>query len=255
MKALIIEDEAAAAENLIHHLKTIASDLEILGIIDTVKQAVSWFEEQHDVDIIFMDIELADGHSFEIIDQVDIKVPIIFTTAYDQYAIDAFKVNSVDYLLKPITQENLQKAVEKYHTYHGQKESPMDYSVLLQTLQQQMKPNNRGTILVFEKDKMIPIEVGDLAYIYIDLGIVKAVGFDKREFVLDDKLDDLERSLDPVEFVRANRQFIVQRKAIVDVTFYFNGRLIINASPKASEKIIVSKAKATVFKNWLQGKG
>ncbi|MCG2462774.1 LytTR family DNA-binding domain-containing protein [Flavobacteriaceae bacterium F89] len=251
MKVVIVEDELAASENLIFHLKSLNPDIEVIQVLDTVKSAISFFSQPQEVVLAFMDIHLADGISFEIFDKVRIDIPVIFTTAYNQYALKAFKVNSIDYLLKPIDETELSKALEQFKVQSA-KEPLFDdkMSGLLQLVKNQTK-TYKSTYLVSHRDQLVPLKTVNIAYLYIDMGVVKAVSKDNRSFVMDDKLEDIENELSPDQFFRANRQFIVQKESIDHVNHYFNGKLIVNTVPISKERIVVSKAKAMEFKKWL----
>ena len=251
-RIVLIEDEKAAQENLLFYLNKIIPEVEVVACIDSVRDAVSFFKAQPDVDLVFMDIELADGHAFQIVEQVAIQQPIIFTTAYDRYAIEAFKVNGLAYVLKPYLEEDLRQAWQKYQTGFGGALIRNDYLQLLSTFQQFQKPVYKSSLLVYDKDKILPVEVSSLVYFYIDVGIVKGVRNDKETYVLDESLEDLSKELNPAQFYRANRQFIVNRNYIVDLSVYFNGRLLVNTNPKSVDKILISKAKVPNFKQWLQ---
>lgn len=251
MKVIIIEDEIAASENLTYLLNEIDTTIEVVTVLDSVKSAIKYFSNNVDADLVLMDIHLADGISFEIFDQVDIKIPVIFTTAYDQYAIKAFKVNSIDYLLKPIDEDELSEALTKFQ---NQKVSVSTSASQIEGLLSLLKTQNeqyKSTYLVRSKDELIPILTKDIAILYIDTGMIKAITFDAKKFSIDSKLEDVESELNPKDFYRVNRQMIVQKKAIESIKFYFNGKLIINTDPKFTDRIIVSKAKATAFKNWM----
>ena len=251
MKVVIVEDEIAASENLIYLLNSIDSTIEILSVIDSVDTAVNYFSIKNDVELIFMDIHLADGISFDIFKKVTINIPVIFTTAYDQYAMQAFKVNSIDYLLKPINEEELGEAIAKFKKI-GRVEKPINDQMegVLQLLQAKTRTYKK-TYLVQRRDELIPIKIDDLAYFHIETGIVKGVTFENQTFIIDKKLEDIENEIDPTIFYRANRQFVVNRNAISNIKYYFNGKLIVNTNPRFEERIIISKAKATEFKNWV----
>ncbi len=251
MKVIIVEDEVTASDNLKYLLNAIDPDIEVLTVLDTVKSCISYFSKQNEADLIFMDIHLADGLSFEIFDQVKVTPPIIFTTAYDEYALKAFAVNSIDYILKPIHEEELLKALDKYKNLtHAPSISKTDISDIMHLLQGQQK-NYKANYLISHRDELIPIKTEDIAYFYIDTGIVKVVTLLNKVFSIDKKLEDIEQELNPALFDRANRQFIVNRNAIAKIKHYFGGKLIVNVNPPASERIVVSKAKATQFKNWV----
>lgn len=250
MKVVIIEDEQAAAENLKLMLSEIDASIQVESVIDTVSGAINYFSKERDVELAFFDIHLADGISFEIFKHQPINVPIIFTTAYDEYAIKAFKVNSIDYLLKPIDEEELAEAIKKFKSSKREFKKDDQLQQVIQILQSEKK-TYKTTYLVQKRETLTPVNVADIAYFTIDVGIVKAVSFSKELFIIDKKLEDIEAELNPVQFFRANRQFIIHRKAIKNLELYFNGKLILNIEPKPTEKIIVSKAKAPVLKDWI----
>ncbi len=251
MKVVIVEDELAASDNLAHLLRSIDPDIRVLQVLDSVKAAVAYFEKHASADLVFMDIHLADGLSFEIFEQVRLQTPVIFTTAYDQYALKAFKVNSIDYLLKPIDPDDLEQALEQFH---AQKEAPPigpDQVEGLLDLLNRGSRTYKSTFLVAHRDELIPVKTAQVAYFFMDTGVVKAMTFDRQAYAIDSKLEDVEMALDPKRFFRANRQYIVQREAISNIKYYFNGKLILKVDPPAAERIVVSKAKAPEFKEWM----
>ncbi len=251
MKVVIVEDEVAASDNLKYLLSAIDPDIEVVTVLDTVKSCIAYFSKPTDAALVFMDIHLGDGLSFEIFDHVDLDIPIIFTTAYDEYALKAFTVNSIDYILKPVHQEELAKALDKFRNLtHAQTLSKTDISEVLHVLQGQQKAY-KSNYLISHRDELIPIKTEDIAYFYIDTGIVKVVTLQNKVFSMDKKLEDLEQELNPTLFDRANRQFIINRNAIAKIKHYFGGKLIVNVNPPTSERIVISKAKATPFKNWV----
>lgn len=250
MRVVILEDEKSASENLVHLLGEIEPSIEVDKVIDTVSGAIAYFKEERDIELAFFDIHLADGNSFDIFKEVSIQTPIIFTTAYDEYALKAFKVNSIDYLLKPIDEDELRAAIEKFKSSNRNIRMPKDFASVLEMLGKASK-KYKSTFLLQQKDKLIPVDVADIAYIAIDASIVKAVTFEGKSYIIDEKLEDIEENLNPDHFFRANRQFIVQKRAIVNLTIYFNGKLILNVQPNPAERIIISKAKAPLLKNWM----
>lgn len=248
MNALIIEDEELAARNLTNILKEIGN-IKTMAILESIADTVEWFEVNNLPDLVFMDIHLADGSAFDIFKMIRIDCPIIFTTAYDEYALQAFKVNSIDYLLKPITLADVKKALDKRKIVSGNYAESPDLSKLLAM----MKPSveYKTHFLVSQKgDKLVPLRTSDIAYISIDLNIVKAVTFEGKVFVMQHTLDELWAVLNPKDFYRANRQFIIARNAIKDIDLWFNNRLSINLKPSAPEKVLVSKARISDFKSW-----
>ncbi|PWK27580.1 LytTR family two component transcriptional regulator [Arcicella aurantiaca] len=249
MKIVIVEDEPAAASQLKFLLNQLKIEHEILATIESVADGISWFSEHENPDLIFSDIQLADGISFEIYEQIELKSAIIFTTAFDEFAIRAFKLNSIDYLLKPIDLASLRFAIEKFNNQQLMKEE------LLNSLIKQRAfsvKNYRKSFLVKFRDKLLPIKSEDFAFFYIENSLVYGQVFDGRKFILDFKLDDIETQLDPVDFTRANRQYIVSRNSISELVSYINSRLQVKTNPKAPSDIIVSKEKVTLFKKWFE---
>lgn len=251
MKVVLVEDEIAASEHLTFLLNSINPDIKILRVLDSVKSAIEYFSTSQEAELIFMDIHLADGISFEIFERVQIETPIIFTTAYDQYAIKAFKVNSIDYLLKPIDEDELFVAVQKFKNKSNE-EGALNNQIhgMLQLLQSKTK-SYKTTYLIHHRDELIPVKTEGIAYFYIDTGVVKAVTTENKTYIVDKKLEDIEEELNPEIFNRVNRQFIIHKNAIENIKQYFNGKLIVNINPVSKERIVVSKAKATSFKKWI----
>lgn len=249
MKALIIEDEVLAAQSLQKLVSEVAPETEIIGILQSIEESVAWFGENPMPDLVFMDIHLADGSSFAIFEQVQITCPIIFTTAYDEYALKAFEVSSIDYLLKPINRNDLTRAMNKFKAFVGDKS--FDNQAITNLLQQfGASKKYKSCFLVPERDKLIPLATTNIAYFYIDTKTVKAVTLDERTYYMSQTLDDIMVQLNPDDFFRANRQFIVSRKAIKDLTIWFGNKLSLNLLVKIPEEIIISKAKVAEFKNW-----
>ncbi len=251
MKVIIVEDEIAASENLTYLLKEIDTSIEVVTVLDSVKSAINYFSKSIDADLVLMDIHLADGISFEIFDQVAIDIPVIFTTAFDQYAVRAFKVNSIDYLLKPIDEEELSEALTKFKNQKKPVEVSNNQIEGILTLLKIQSEQFKTTYLVRTHDELKPILTENIAILYIDTGIIKAITFDNKMYTIDSKLEDVEAELNPKYFYRVNRQIILQKKAVENIKFYFNGKLVINTKPIFKERIVVSKAKATAFKNWM----
>ena len=248
MKALIIEDEVMAAKALKKLLGEVSPDMDIVGILESIEDSVEWISKHPMPDLMFMDIHLADGSSFAIFDRVTITCPVIFTTAYDEYALKAFEVNSIDYLLKPISREALDRAMRKFHELADNRFDQTKVNLILSQLGERKK--YKSCFLLPERDKYIPVSVEDIAYIYIDAKSVKLVTLDQKAFYLSHTLDDLMAEIDPHVFFRANRQFIVSRKTIKDVSVWFGNKLVINLTVETPEKIIVSKARVGEFKSW-----
>lgn len=246
---LIIEDEELAAKRLIRLLKELAPDMTVLTSIDTVTGAVQWLG-QNQADLIFLDIHLADGDSFSIFEQIEVKTPIIFTTAYDQYAIRAFKLNSVDYLLKPIDKEELTFSIEKFR--QAQDAQGPDFGELIASMkaaQAQPEYQKRFMVTSGEKIKSIPIE--EVAYFFGQQKYVFLITKDHRRHIVDFTLGKLEGLLDPNQFYRINRQFIINFDAIQNMFAYSKSRVKIELAPPSDIEAIVSIEKAKRFKEWL----
>ncbi len=248
MKIVIIEDEAAAARRLQNLVIQYEPDVELLAILDSVESAVNWCCANPAPDLFFMDIQLADGLSFEIIEQMQLKTPIIFTTAFDEYAIKAFKVNSIDYLLKPIEPAELQNAIFKFK--QSKHKEGIDFKHLLSELISG-RPNYRERFLVKKGDSYFPLLVSDVAYFYAEEKVVFAKTKSNQRWLLDFTLDTLENSVNPDFFYRANRQFLLSIDAISAAKNSFNGKLKVLLNPTAEEEVIISREKAQGFKNWL----
>ena len=247
MKALIIEDETAAARNLKMLLAASYPEIDVIGTIESVAEAVAWFGANPTPELVFMDIHLADGNSFRIFDSIRIECPIIFTTAYDQYALDAFRVNSIDYLLKPIKQSDLERAVGKLLTLTSA--ASREYVGRTHEMVERAK---NSTLLVQVKDKIIPISTEDIAFFYTSNERVSVTTMDGRCYPVDGTLEGHYGALSTEQFFRANRQFIIARRAIRDMSVWFGSRLAVNLSVDTPERIIVSKARTSEFKAWLQ---
>jgi DNA-binding LytR/AlgR family response regulator len=251
MRALIIEDEILAARHLQHVLDE-TGGFEVITVLESIVESIEWFRTNDAPELIFMDIHLADGSAFEIFRHVNITCPVIFTTAYDEYALRAFKVNSVDYLLKPIDAEAVQKALRKLKGFRTAGNSQSEIRDLIDTLKK-VSGFKSHFLIPAKGDKLIPVQATEIAYIFIDTGIVKATTFEEKSFRFEHTLDELEDLLDPKSFFRANRQFIISRKAIKDIDIWFNSRLSVNLKVQVPEKILISKARIPEFKSWFGG--
>ena len=249
-KVVIVEDETAAAVNLRSMLKNINPDVEVLEVLESVEEAVDFFSKGTDADVVFMDIHLADGDSFRIFQSVDITIPIIFTTAYDEYALEAFKVNSIDYLLKPFKEEDLTRALDKLQRLTATERATATQRV--ETMVASADSSSLHTILVRFKDKLIPISMDDVAYFYTFSERVTLTTLDGATYPVDKTLETLTQQLDTHKFFRANRQFIISRKAVKEIAVWFGSRLALNLQIETPERIIISKARVPEFKRWLQ---
>ena len=254
MKALIIEDEKAAVRNLQAVLARVAPEVEVIEVLDSVEDALDWFATHSMPELIFVDIHLADGSAFELFEKVEIRCPVIFTTAYDEYALRAFKVNSIDYLLKPIGGSDIRKAIGKLEQLRSEAPSKeFDYSRLIHVLKRQESYKTHFLVPV-KGDKLLPLSVDMILFFYINDGLVKAVVTDGREYTFTQTLDELSDCLNPDIFFRVNRQYLISRKAVSDIDLWFNGRLSVNLKVPVQEKILVSKARVGEFKDWFTGK-
>ncbi len=249
-RVVIIEDETAAAVNLRSMLTDINPDIEVVALLESVEESVEFFQRGVDVDVVFMDIHLADGDSFRIFQSVDITAPIIFTTAYDEYALQAFKVNSIDYLLKPFKSEDLRRALDKL-----QRLTVVEQRAERERRQEVVERHNSEvlqTMLVRYKDKIIPVKISDVAYFYTFAERVTLTTNEGITYPVDKTLEALVKELPANDFYRANRQFIVSRAAVKDIAVWFGSRLALNLMVETPERIIISKARVSEFKQWLQ---
>jgi DNA-binding LytR/AlgR family response regulator len=253
MNALIIEDEEPAAGRLIKLLKEIDPGIEVLDVIVSVKSGVEWFQRHPAPDLILMDIHLADGQSFELFRKVEITAPVIFITAYDEYAIRAFKVNSIDYLLKPIRKEDLEAALNKYHRLHSEKnKTAIDFSKLLDTLRDP-KVEFKKRFIIRYGDHIKAIDAADAAYFFTQDKINFLRTKDNKTYPVDYNLDKLETMLDPAVFFRINRQFIISIHSIVEMFAFSKSRVKVKLNPLTEEDTIVSTERSAAFKEWLGG--
>ena len=248
MNIVIVEDEEMAVRNLTAILNEIGN-FNVIATLDSIRESKQWFEKNANPDIVFMDIHLADGSAFEIFNLVKINCPVIFTTAYDEYALKAFKVNSIGYLLKPIDIVDVRMVLEKLKNLTRNNFGEEEIKKIVSLIKKES--NYKSHLLVpFKNDKLIPLSISDIAYFYIDNSCVKAVTFDEKKFQIDNNLDELYDMLNPLIFFRANRQFIVSRNSIKDIDLWFNNRLSVNLRILIPEQILISKARVSEFKNW-----
>jgi two-component system, LytTR family, response regulator LytT len=253
MKILIVEDEELAVKKLQKTLLTIDRMVEIVGVTDSIKSTVNYLRNNPAPDLILMDIELADGQSFEVFNMVPVKGPVIFITSYDEYALKAFKVNSVDYLLKPVQKEELEAAINKYKELNsvGSKDNS-DISNLIKELQNKLQPKEyRKRFLVKQAQKLVSIEVDDIAYFYSDGRLNFFKTRDNRKFVVDYTMDELSDMLDPDQFFRISRAFYVSADSIDQIHDYFGNRLLLNLQPALDKEALVSREKVMDFKRWM----
>ena len=248
MHILIIEDEPRAAGQLQRMLRTCSFDFRLLGVIDTVEEAVRWFREHTAPDLVFMDIQLADGLSFEIFQKTTVDAPIIFTTAFDQYAIQAFKVNSIDYLLKPVQKDDLSTALDKF--VKSNTATTLTPTVLKQLLGSVQVSHRREGLLVKEGNGFVQIRISELLYCYSEDSITFGVTENKR-FIIEETIDELFNSLNQNEFYRINRGQIVAKTSIRKIDPYFNHRVKLTITNPRDQEFIVSRPKTSDFKAWM----
>lgn len=247
MKVLIVEDETAAALNLTSLLRELHDRVDVVAQLESVTDVVAWFAVNQAPDLVFMDIHLADGDAFKIFDQVEIEVPIIFTTAYDVYALEAFKVNSIDYILKPIKLSDLRRALDKWGRF-----SQGDHKEYVERVAHMASSQStKGAFLIHIKDKIVPLKAEEIAFFYTKSERVSAYTTDGRVLPMDRSLDTIMATLDGQKFFRANRQFIVSRASVIDISVWYGSRLRLNLSIPIPEQIIISKARVSEFKRWL----
>lgn len=254
MKILIIEDEELAVKKLQKMLISLDKNIEVIASLDSITSSVEWLQNNEAPDLILMDIELLDGQSFEIFNQVEVKSPVIFTTSYDEYALKAFKVNSVDYLLKPIQKEDLAAAMEKYKKMFAAAAgpAPINMDVLVKELQQKLQPKEfRKRFLVKNVQKLVSVETEDIAYFYSDgrLNFFKTA--DNKKFVVDYTMDEMEDMLDPEKYFRISRSFYVSINSVDQIHDYFGNRLMLTLKPAVDKEALVSREKVTEFKKWM----
>ncbi|MBN8677635.1 MAG: response regulator transcription factor [Chitinophagales bacterium] len=254
MNILIVEDEELAVKKLTKILQDQKHDIAVVGVTDSIADSVQWLRTNPAPDLILMDIELADGQSFEIFNQVEVKSAVIFTTSYDEYALKAFKVNSIDYLLKPIQPDELATALDKFVKLQGQTppQAAVNMDQLIEALHQKLQPKAyRQRFLVKHANKMLSIEVGDIAYFYSDGRVNFFKTNDNRRIMIDYTLDELEDMLDPALFFRINRAFYISIPCVERIDDYFGNRLILNLKPQNDKEALVSREKVSDFKRWM----
>ena len=249
MQILIIEDEPRAAKQLQKLLNKNNLNFQLLDIIDSVEDAVVWFRQNTSPDLVFMDIQLADGLSFEIFQKTEVNAPIIFTTAFDQYAIQAFKVNSIDYLLKPIQQNDLTIALEKFNKTN-QTNTAIAPSILKELLSSMQTPQQRSGILVKEGNGFVQIRVSELLYAYSEESITFGVT-DHKRYIINETIDQLFSTLDQTKFYQINRGQIVSKFSIQKISPYFNNRVKLEVANPRDQEFIVSRTKTSDFKAWM----
>ena len=251
MNILIVEDEPEAAARLSTLLRELKPDTKVVGSLDSVKSAVKWISENPSPDLIFMDIQLADGLSFEIFEKADIKAPVIFTTAYNEYALKAFKVNSIDYILKPLDKDEVAAAFRKYENLTGQAQSREKMIDSIGTAMQMLTKRYKKRFVIKVGEHLRSVEVSEILYFYSLEKTTFAQAADSRKHILDFTLDQLEGVLNPARFFRINRKYIVSVDSIRDMISHTNSRLKLLLKSSDDDDIIVARERVQEFKDWL----
>jgi DNA-binding LytR/AlgR family response regulator len=254
MEIVIIEDERFTADDLAETIVRVQPDIQIATILYSVKEAVQYFQNNQHPDLIFSDIQLGDGLSFEIFRTITMTPPVIFCTAYDEYALHAFKSNGIDYILKPYGEDTIATALRRYKALRNSfVRRPNSYDLLSELFSDRISQQDTS-VLVYIKDKIVPLKTSDIALFYTEDETTYLMTFNQTRYHLNKTLEELEK-ITGNHFYRANRQYLVNRKSIKDVTQWFHRKLVVNlVIPFSTDKsITISKAKAPEFLNWLSG--
>ncbi|MEP6675132.1 MAG: LytTR family DNA-binding domain-containing protein [Ferruginibacter sp.] len=250
MNVIIIEDEVPAAARLQSMLRNMSTDIQVLQILDSVDTSVRYLRSAADIDLIFMDIQLGDGLSFDIFREGIVKAPVIFTTAFDQYTLKAFKVNSIDYLLKPVDEKELSAAVEKYRQLHNRNENLFTEKIM-KVVQEMNSPRFRERLLIKRGQQFSYLKTEATAFCYADGKLCYAVDFSNNKYLLENNLSQLEEQLQPTRFYRINRHLLVNIDAVKKVHTWLGGRLKVEMQPASTAATIVSRDRVNGFKEWL----
>ncbi|MCB2220428.1 MAG: LytTR family DNA-binding domain-containing protein [Bacteroidetes bacterium] len=251
MNVLIIEDEPFAQQELIRLLKRINREIHVMACLDSVEESVKWLINSEKPDLIFMDIQLSDGLSFEIFEQTTVSTPVIFTTAFDDYAIRAFKVNSIDYLLKPIEEEELERAIEKFQKSHTDGDGYFSKQQLEEVLGL-YRPAYKSRLVVKLGDKIRHIEAKDIAFFFSEDKVSFLITNESKKYIINYTLEQIEKFMNPADFYRLNRKYIAHINAIESIDKYFNSRLKIGLKPEVEDDVLISRTKVADFLNWLE---
>lgn len=249
IQALIVEDERLSADRLKKMIEKVDPEVQIMDILDSVESSLEWYRDNSPPDLIFLDIQLNDGTGLDFLRDSNCKCPIIFTTAYDDYAIKAFRYNSLDYLLKPIEEEDLKRAIEKFKEYTSQPEfrdNPV-YPEVQRIISKEFKKR----FLVKLGDQLKPIDVEDIAYFVYEKGLTSLLTHDGEKWPVDHSLEQVEELINPLEFYRVNRQTLISLKSIKEIHTYFNSRLLLNLNPSLDQDVIVARERVAHFKKWM----
>ena len=253
MRVIVIEDEAPAARRLVKMLQQINNNIDVVMVLDSVESAITYLSSAIGIDLIFMDIQLADGVSFSIFNEVPVNTPVIFTTAYDHYALQAFKVNSIDYLLKPIDTKELQQAIDKYAQVHAIRESVISERIM-SLVKDIQKIKYKERLLIKRGQQLSYLKTENIAYCYADGKFCYAVDNANTKYLLEQNLSELEEQLEAAKFHRINRKLLVHIDAITKVHTWLGGRLKLELIFPTNAETVVSREKVNSFKIWLGGK-
>ncbi len=250
MKVIIFEDEKHNAERLIQLVSQCVPSLEVLAVIESITEGIKWLANRSNkADLIFMDIQLSDGNCFEIFEQVNVTTPIIFTTAYDKFALQAFKVYSVDYLLKPIDIVDLRRAIDKYHHFNASGNPGIDVTKIAEEFYKRENTRFMGKT----NNQLVYVKAKDIAYIHFAEG-TRAITVNNQKIPLDYSLDQMEKMLNKTLFFRVNRKLIIHIDSIKKISSYYNNRLVLQLSPAIETDTVISRERVAGFKNWLEGR-
>ncbi|HBX51790.1 MAG: DNA-binding response regulator [Bacteroidetes bacterium RIFOXYA12_FULL_35_11] len=253
MKIVIIEDELLTAEDLKNTILDIEPDARVIAILSSIKEAVFYFQKNERPDLIFSDIQLGDGLSFEIFKEIPITTPVIFCTAYDEYALTAFKANGIDYILKPYNKKTIGDALVKYNQLKNNfSNNRAQYESILNLFDNLQTKKKQVSVLVNYKDKIVPIRINEIALFYIESEVTHLITFDQKQYSVNKTIEELEKVVGE-DFFRTNRQFLINRKTIKDASQYFARKLSLSLIIPFKEQIMVSKEKSKDFLNWLSG--
>lgn len=252
MKIVIVEDEQLTAEDLAETLVQLHDGIQVLRIINSVAEAVQYFRQEEHPDLIFCDIQMGDGYSFNIFSAVKIEVPVIFCTAFNEYALDAFRNNGIDYILKPFSKTTIKSAIEKYKTLRERMGYvAVDYNAVLKHIQPGIQNRKSSSLLVNWKDKIIPVKISDIALFNIEYKMVQLVTFDNQKYFINQTLDELEEICGD-SFYRANRQYLINKESILEALQYHARKLLLKLKAEGRHEIIISKNKVPEFLSWLR---
>ena len=250
MKVLIIEDESLLAKELQRTIKAIRPDIEVVHVLRSIQEGISWFEQKHSIDLIISDIQLIDGTSFELFKQVQVSTPIVFITAYDEFAIKAFKLNSIDYLLKPISETDLEAAISKYEKLWGQKKK-LDPEVLNHLIMKNTEQAYKSKFLIRVGDQYKQVDSNDIGFFFAEGNTVYLVQKSGKKLIVDYSLDQVAPQLDPKKFFRINRQLLINNSCIRGIHKYFNSRLKLEIHPEYDTEVLVTRSRVNEFLSWM----